>query len=217
MVAAERQLLMGLGLRCPTCMTAQFYNHPLQNADLIFVLAGREYRKRFGLDLFNQELAPRILLSVARFEIRRFSKLSLPVPVDLLDLASNVPPPQRHFFVLFERQQVQVEHVRPGRLGTLTEIQALAHWLADHPEIHSLLIVSSEGHLRRITLCCQYLLDSRVTVELIASPNTDSGKRESKTPIAVLVELLKVLFYRALLGLRLNRCWGTSKHRRRKL
>jgi hypothetical protein len=47
-----------------------------QSADLIFVLAGRVYRKEYALDLFRQGLAPRILFSVSRFEIRRFSKMA---------------------------------------------------------------------------------------------------------------------------------------------
>jgi hypothetical protein len=183
-------------------MTAHLYKNPLQSADLIFVLAGRENRKQFGLELFRQGLASRILFSVARFEIRRFSKLSLPVPLDLLNVAIDVPPPQRHYFVLFEGQRVQVEHVRPGRFGTLTEIESLVRWLEDHPKIHSLLIISSDTHLRRIRLCCQSLLGAGFKSALIAAPDTSSGELESESMTAVLVEMLKTLLYWAILGLR---------------
>jgi hypothetical protein len=196
------ELLIDLDVRCPTNMTAYFYNHPLQNADLIFVLAGRENRKQFGLDLFNQGLAPRILFSVARFEIRRFSKLSLPVPLDLVEVAADVPPPQRHYFVLFERRRIHVEHIRPGRFGTLTEIEALGRWLEGHPNTHSLLIVSSDTHLRRIRMCCRSLLGASIRIELIAAPDGSSGERESESVTATLVEMLKTFLYWAILGLR---------------
>ena len=65
-------------------------------ADLIFILAGQMSRKDFALQLFREGLAPRLLFSVGRFEIRRFSKLALPIGLDLLKLAQHLPPPQRH-------------------------------------------------------------------------------------------------------------------------
>jgi hypothetical protein len=178
------------------------------------VLAGRENRKQYGLELFHQGLAPRILFSVARFEIRRFSKLSLPVPLDLLEVASDVPPPLRHFFVLFGGQRVQVEHVRPGRFGTLTEIESLVRWLEGHQKIHSLLIISSDSHLRRIRMCCQSLLGASFKIALIAAPDPSSEEGQSESTTAVFVEMLKVLLYWAILGLRRDWLRAAHKHRR---
>jgi len=175
------------------------------SADLIFVLAGREYRKHHGLELLHQGLAPRILFSVARFEIRSFSKLSLPVPLDLLTLAFDVPPPERHFFVFFESQRVQVERICPRRFGTLTEIKSLARWLEAHPEIHSLLIISSDSHLRRIRMCCRSLLGARLKIALIAAPEISSGKRMPESTITAIVEMLKAILYRVILTLRRDR------------
>jgi hypothetical protein len=195
-------------------MTTHLHDNPPQNADLIFVLAGRENRKQFGLELFNQGLAPWILFSVARFEIRRFSKLLLPVPLDLLEVASSVPPPLRHFFVLFGGQRVHVEHVRPGRFGTLTEIESLVRWLDGHQNIHSLLIISSDTHLRRIRMCCQSLLGASLKIALIAAPDTSSGARKSESATAVMVEMSKVLLYWAILGLRGVWLRSTQKHRK---
>lgn len=186
-------------------MTTHLNKNPLLSADLIFVLAGRENRKQYGLELFRQGLAPRILFSVARFEIRRFSRLSLPVPFDLLSVALDVPPTQRHYFVLFEGQTVQVEHVRPGRFGTLTEIESLACWLDGRPKIHSLLIISSDTHLRRIRICCQSLLGASFKIAPIAAPDTSSGQRKSESTAAILVEMLKTLVYWAILELRRDR------------
>jgi hypothetical protein len=77
-----------------------------RKADVIFVLAGRMHRKECALELFRQGLAPRILLSVGRFEIRRFSKMALPASLDVLKLAEAVPPSQRHYFVFFEGEEV---------------------------------------------------------------------------------------------------------------
>jgi hypothetical protein len=164
-------------------------------ADLIFVLAGRENRKRYGLELFDRGFAPKVLLSVGRFEIRRFSKLSLPIPLDLLKFAVNIPPPERHFFVLFDGQTVQVEHIQPRRLGTLTEIESLAGWLKRFPTTRSLMIISSKAHLRRISMCCQSLLDEGIVATLVACPEISCGQRKSESTIAALVELFKIVGY----------------------
>jgi DUF218 domain len=141
-----------------------------RSADLIFVLAGRVYRKDYALELFCQGLAPRILFSVGRFEIRRFSKMALPVPLDLLKLAQDVSPQQRHYFVFFEGEEVRTQHLLPGRFGTLTEIEALAQWLRERPEIRSVLIVSSDSHLRRIRMCCRSLLNANIRLVFLAAP-----------------------------------------------
>ena len=140
------------------------------SADLIFVLAGRMHRKVYGLELFRQELAQRILFSVGRFEIRRFSKMALPVSLDLLKIAQEVPPPQRHYFVCFQGQEVRVEHVLPGRFGTLTEIAALARWLEANPEVRSINVISSANHLRRIRMCCRSLLKGNPKLAFLAAP-----------------------------------------------
>jgi len=178
--------------------------------DLIFVLAGRESRKLYGLELFCQRLAPRILLSVGRFEIRPFSKLPLPVPVDLLGMASRIPPPQRHYFVEFEGGKAAAEPIRPRRFGTLTEMESLASWLIAHPEIHSVLLISSAIHLRRVKMCCRALLPVGIESVLIsAQESSPEVKKRRNIPvestIAVISELLKVVVYRVLLLLRTNR------------
>jgi uncharacterized SAM-binding protein YcdF (DUF218 family) len=192
----------------------------LRDADLIFVLAGRVYRKDYALELFRQGLAPRIMFSVGRFEIRRFSKMALPVPLDLLKPAQELPLPQRHYFVFFEGQEVETQHVLPGRFGTLTEIEALARWLSKRPEIRALLIVSSGTHLRRIRMCCRSLLDPNLKLAFLAAPPTlsesslpkpvpqheDNPQPEESSGFATtkkdLMELFKLSIYWILLKLR---------------
>jgi hypothetical protein len=179
-------------------------------ADLIFVLAGQMGRKRYALQLFGEKLAPRLLFSVARFEIRRFSKMALPTELDLLKLAQDVLPARRHFFVLFQGRECQVWHVQPRRFGTLTEIESLAHWLDANPEVQSVILISNETHLRRIRMCCRSLLPRGVEVTLIAVPNafsdsTDQQSSAIQSKGSDLLEFLKVLVYRVLLTLRPHR------------
>ena len=143
---------------------------PPRSADLIFVLAGRVRRKEYALELFRQGLAPRLLFSVGRFEIRRFSKMSLPSTLDLLKVAQEVPPPQRHYFVSVDGQETHVEHVLPGRFGTLTEIAALGRWLDANPAIRSVLVISSAGHLRRVRMCCRSMLNAEMKLAYLAAP-----------------------------------------------
>jgi len=178
---------------------------PPQNADLIFVLAGRDYRKQYALHLFEQGLTPKVLFSVSRFEIRRFSTLPLPAPLDLLKLASDIPPPQRHFFVLFERSNVQVIYVRPRRFGTLTEIEALSRWLQDHPEVHSVVLISSRSHLPRIRLCCRFLFSGDLKIYLTSPPVQPTGAGFANRFTAAFVESLKTLAYWLMLTFRRGR------------
>jgi hypothetical protein len=196
---------------------------------LLFVFAGKMERKGYALGLLRQKLAPAALFSVGRFEIRRFSKMPLPVPLNLLEIAQSLPPPQRHYFVFFRNQHVEFEHIQPARFGTLTEVRALARWLSRHPEIRSLLAISTDVHLRRIRLCCRALLPDTVNVMYVATPPNTSFASETKlepsptasdatremglghkheaddspagepTPTALLLELLKACVYWFLL------------------
>jgi hypothetical protein len=170
---------------------------PAVPADAIFVLAGLKARKVFAIQLLEKEFAPRVLFSVGRFEIRRFPELGLPPTIDLLQMAQSIPPPRRHFFVLFEKPQFVVQRVPVRTLGTLSEIDALADWLLVHPEISSLLVVSSGPHLRRLRMCCRRLLRRNVKCSFVATPE-ESGDNDSNGK-AILVECFKIACYSVLL------------------
>ncbi len=170
---------------------------PAVPADAIFVLAGLKARKVFAIQLLEKEFAPRVLFSVGRFEVLRFPELGLPPTIDLLQMAQRTPPPQRHFFVLFENQQFTVERIHVRTLGTLSEIDALADWLLAHPGISSLLVVSSGPHLRRLRMCCRRLLRRNVRCSFVATPE-DSGDNDSNGK-AILVECFKIACYSVLL------------------
>ena len=186
-------------------------------SDAIFVLAGHKSRKVLAIQLFGQGTAPRILFSVGRFEIRRFPELGLPQTIDLLQLAQTTPPPQRHFFVLFEGQQFTVQRIPVRVLGTLSEIDALADWVAEHPAISSLLIVSSAAHLRRLRICCRMLLPQKIRTKFLAAPeesampNQRNWWNDASASKAVLSEFVKIVCYSVFLPF-----WKSTRSWRRK-
>ncbi len=186
-------------------------------ADAIFVLAGHKSRKVFAIQLLEQGVASRVLFSVGRFEIRRFPELGLPQTIDLLQMAQSIPPPQRHFFVLFENQQFTVQRITVRTLGTLSELDALADWLSARPEIASLLIVSSGLHLRRLRIGCRLLLPRTVKTSFLAAPedsvapNPRKWWKDDSARKMVLFEWIKIACYSALLPFwKLARPWRSK-------
>lgn len=174
------------------------------SGDLIFALAGRESRKRFALELFGRAYAPSLVLSVGRFEIRKFAKLSWPDSINLLEVASRTPAPLRHYFVSLERGSTRVELISRGRLGTLSEIRALATWLRVRPEIASISVISSAPHLRRVRVCCQALLPAHLKLHFLATPNDGALTQrawwcERHSRMLVLKEISKLVLYKLLL------------------
>lgn len=171
-------------------------------SDMIFTLAGRQNRKVYALGLYSQGLAPILLLSVGRFEIRRVGQLPLPGPaVDLPSLAAPVPPRQRHYFVSLEPGATTATRIHRRFLGTWSEISALARWLQERPGVNSLLIISSAFHLRRVRLCARALLPPGLAIRYLGVPqdgfvNRSEWWRDRRTRSDVLKEFPKLLVYR---------------------
>ena len=167
-----------------------------RKSDAIFVLAGGAARKAHGLELYRAGYAPRILLSVGRFEIRRLRELPLPTPLDLLSAAQAVPPPERHFFVEFNTSGVRCEQTRVGPFGTLSEILALTEWCQRNRQVESLLVISSGYHLLRVRMCCRAMLPL-VRCVVVAAP------QELPMPIGrFATEAVKLVVYRLALAAR---------------
>jgi uncharacterized SAM-binding protein YcdF (DUF218 family) len=190
---------------------------PPAHADAIFVLAGLKTRKVFAIRLLEQGVGPCILFSVGRFEIRRFPELGLPQTIDLLQMAQSIPPPQRHYFVLFENQQFSVQRIPVRMLGTLSEIDALADWLGARPQISSLLIVSSGPHLRRLRICCRILLPRNIKTSFLAAPEQSATRdpriwwSDAATRKMVLTECFKIACYLVFLPFwKLARPWRSK-------
>lgn len=177
-------------------------------ADLIFVLAGRESRKLYGLDLYRYGCAPKLLLSVGRFEVRRFVELPLPQRVDLRPIAAPVYPPLRHFFVCFGGARVQIDQIPVHRWGTLTETEALGTWLEQRQDIRRVLVVSSRSHLLRVQMCCRALLPRRIELGFLAvpqgfvSPGGSRGVNAEDSFRQRVAELVKLVLYYAVFSIR---------------
>ncbi len=180
----------------------------LQPSDLIFVLAGPQDRKTYGLKIWQAGWATHLILSTGRFDIRRFAELNLPAWAQLWEMRTNTPPEKRHFFVTYDGSTWQVQRIPVGSFGTLSEIQELARWLDHHPQIHLLLIVSSGPHLRRVQICCRMLLPEQVQYRLIAVPGEnritirEKLERQGESLAQLLSEWAKVALYRIVFMLR---------------
>lgn len=125
---------------------------PPQHADLIFVLAGKPERKRFGLSLFEQGLAPRLILSVGRYEVQHTSAL-IAGAGELKTLARTTPPHGRHFIVDLQPGSCTVSRAPMKRSGTYAELKFLASYLHCCPS-QTINMISTSIHLRRVQFCC---------------------------------------------------------------
>jgi uncharacterized SAM-binding protein YcdF (DUF218 family) len=126
-------------------------NDSVEAADLIFVLAGRVERKQYGLELYRAKVAPRLLLSVGRFEVSRMHRLEVE-EVDgwkgLIALRDRTPAEERNFFVHFDAAGVLSERADLPRASTYGEAFALRKSLGA-TNIRKVLVISTDVHLRR--------------------------------------------------------------------
>lgn len=171
----------------------------MEHSDLIFALAGEQNRKEYAVKLLSEGLAPRLLLSVARFDVRRFSQLALPFQLDLPGIAAKLSPTERHFFVLVEDGCASVRTIPNAQLGTLKEIVALRAWLSEHPKITSLLVISSGFHLRRVRMCCRSLLPKYLRITFWGSSSGVKWWKDPRLCRNVSAEFGKVPFYALVL------------------
>ncbi len=125
-------------------------NDAVQPADLIFVIAGRLERKNFGLELFSAGVAPRLVLSVGRFEVSKMRHLNVGGIEELLRLRDKTPPVERHFFMVIERnKEDRIERVFLPRWSTYGEALAVRSFLEREPA-RRVIVVSTDVHLRRV-------------------------------------------------------------------
>lgn len=144
--------------------------------DLIFVLAGRLERKPYGLDLFRQGLARRLVVSVGRFEVRHTAASALDVP-ELIALRDATPPSQRHFWLDFRNGERAISLAHLRKTNTFWELQGLASYLAHDPPV-SIALVSTSVHLRRIRFCCARIsFFKNKSLHFLAVPDGQSSLR----------------------------------------
>lgn len=177
---------------------------PGEPLDAIFVFAGGQARKEEAAELWRHERAPILVVSVARYEWRRYKLLGLPGVDVLNDALERVPPPRRHFFVILEGEEVTARHVPPGRWGTRNEARAMAALVRERGW-RSLLVITSAFHMPRVRRVVERLLrDSEVTVEYAApvrgsDPHGPERWWKSRRGIQLVAsEIVKRLIYRFL-------------------
>lgn len=155
-------------------MTATGPSSP-PSADLLFVFAGADERKRFAIDAWRAGRAAVLVVSVARFEWRRVPLLGLPDDGGLLGLVEATPPTERLFVLIVNGATVEARRVPKGRWGTWSEALAIAAFVRER-KAKSLLICTSGYHLPRALLAVRRALasggGSGCTVAGIAAPET---------------------------------------------
>ncbi|MEO8371984.1 MAG: hypothetical protein ABI806_22565 [Candidatus Solibacter sp.] len=168
-------------------------NDPPQPADLIFVLAGRMDRKRHGLELYRTGIAPRLLLSVDRFEVSKMATIDFEGADDLIAQRNKLPADQRHFFCEVSGAGIRSEPAELPRWNTYGEILGLWDYL-QRCMPRSILVISSDVHLRRVALSIGKVFP-RVPLEVryYAVPTHDRRY--------ALREMIKLTAYRVILSL----------------
>lgn len=133
-------------------MPVHIAKRPDARCDLIFVLAGAMERKPYGIELLHRHRAPRLILSVGRFEVRQTAQLIQ--DSELIALRDRTPAHQRHFWIDFENGKYTISRAQLKRVGTFEELQALADYLRTQPP-SSMALISTSIHLPRIQFCCK--------------------------------------------------------------
>ncbi|HEX7287726.1 MAG TPA: hypothetical protein VF532_16170 [Candidatus Angelobacter sp.] len=115
------------------------------------------------MELFQRGLAPRLVLSVSRFDVRHAAAL-LPGGEELIRLRDQTPPEKRHFWMEFQGSRRSISQAGVQRTGTYGELKAIGEYLALQPPA-TIAFVSTSIHLRRVRFCCRripFFLGKRV-------------------------------------------------------
>lgn len=182
-------------------------NDPPEPVDLIFVIAGRMERKQYGLDLYRAGFAPRLLLSIGRFEVSKMAAIGFGAADELIRLRNGTMPDERHFFCEMNASGIRIDKVKLPRWSTYGELLALRGRLAGDPA-RSLMMVSTDVHLRRIAVAFERIFRGfPLNVVYCPVPERYGSLRKEKwwrrraDRRFVIKEAIKLLGYRAILAL----------------
>ena len=120
------------------------------------MFAGRMERKRFGLELFRRGVAPRLLLSVGRFEVSRMRSVGFDSAAELIAELDRTAPEERHFFIELNAAGTHIQTARLRRWNTYGEVLGLWKFF-EHDVPRSVLVISTDVHLRRIALAFNHV------------------------------------------------------------
>ena len=178
---------------------------PPRPADVIFVLAGRLERKHFGLELYRAGFAPRLILSVGRFEISKMAGSTFDFVADLKAVRDRTAPGRRHFFCDIDAFGTRICNAGLRRWSTYGEAIGFREYLADSRPAR-VIVVSTDIHLRRAALTFERVFrDLAVEFSYCPVPGVRSSliRPEWWTRSAdrgyVFSETLKLIGYRIIL------------------
>lgn len=164
-------------------------------------------RKRYGLDLYGTGLAPRLVLSIGRFEVSKMPRIGINVPAELIELRDSIPPEERHFFLELNASGVHVEKAKLRRWSTYGELLAFRDRLVSDPA-RSVLVISTDIHLRRAALTLDGLLyGSNRKILYCAVPDGYGSLKKAKWWTRredrryVMSEAFKLVGYRLILAM----------------
>jgi len=185
--------------------TTLVVNNPVEPVDLIVVLAGRMERKEYGLNLFRSGIAPRLVLSIGRFEVSKMTRINLDGLAELKALRDTIPPDDRHFFTTVDGTGIHHEHVKLRRWSTYGEALALKNFFND-ARARRVMIISTDVHLRRVALTFSKVFhDSPFQFSYCAVPstflNSETWWMHEQSRRFVFSEMVKLIGYRIILSL----------------
>jgi uncharacterized SAM-binding protein YcdF (DUF218 family) len=175
-------------------------------ADALFALAGAQERETFAADTWRRGAARTLVLSVGRFDWRRYRSLGLPGGDALRAAVDAVPYRRRHFFVVVDAGGAQIVSVGRRRFGTRHELRCLAR-LAAERRWGSVVVTSSAFHLRRASLAARRIFrGSGVSIAYLAVPRDldryapGTWRRTFRGVRVVASEFVKLAAYALFLG-----------------
>ena len=139
---------------------------PPKQADVGIVLAGDFSRALYASDLYDQGFVPRVWLSRPERErsLRQLDALGVPYPrqeeVSRAVLLRKGVPADR------------IELFGNGVVSTIEEARAVAEFLGQRPDIHSLLLITSRFHVRRAEAIFRTVLQAypHLDIHAVGSP-----------------------------------------------
>ena len=180
---------------------------PPNPVDLIFVLAGKMERKQYATELYRAGVAPRLLLSIGRFEVSKMRAMGFASADELIELRDRTPPGQRHFFCEMTASGIRMERPKLRRWNTYGEILCLRDYLSGDTT-RSIIIVSTDVHLRRVAgVVDKVFRDAPIVAYYCPVPACDSSLRKEEwwaranDRSYVVKELTKLAAYRTILSM----------------
>ncbi len=189
-------------------------NDAPQPADLIFVMAGRMERKHYGLELYRAGFAPRLVISVGRFEVSKMPTLDLKGADELRALRDLTAPDERHFFLKIDYSGIRSEKIRLPKWNTYGEALGLRQFL-ETEGARRVILVSTDIHLRRVERTFSRVFRGLPNEFLycpvpsrLASIRKDGWWRQTGDRRFVLKEMAKLSGYEAILSMP---AWATRR------